>query len=238
MPTTIDHRHYQELARHPQLILFNSEMTTVGRFITLEGIDGAGKSTNIPYLGELLMERGIDAITTREPGGTQLGESIRAILLEHQGEIPISNDAELLLVFAARAQHLEEVITPALNSGQWVVCDRFTDATYAYQGGGRGIDAQRIQSIEEWVQGSLRPDLTLLFDLPVSKALDRVGQRSPADRFEREARKFLKLVSKSYQTRAKYDPKRIKIIDATAPESNVQLQIREIIDEIFEQQTL
>lgn len=210
-------------------------MTTRGRFITLEGIDGAGKSTNIPYLSELLTERGIDVITTREPGGTQLGESIRAILLEHQDGVPISNDAELLLVFAARSQHLEEVITPALNRGQWVVCDRFTDATYAYQGGGRGIEAQRIQSLEEWVQGSLRPDLTLLFNLPVSKGLARVGKRSPTDRFEREARQFLELVNRSYQARAKYDPNRIKVVDASATETKVQLQIRDIINEIFAQ---
>ena len=209
---------------------------TAGRFITLEGTDGAGKSTNIPYLRQLLADRGIEVITTREPGGTGLGESIRDILLELRDGVSIANDAELLLVFAARAQHLEEAINPALNDGKWIVCDRFTDATYAYQGGGRGIDAQRIHLLEEWVQGSIRPDLTLLFDLPVSDGLARVGKRSPTDRFEGETHQFLESVRANYLARAKHDPNRIQMIDATASESEVRLQIRQIINEFVDRQ--
>ena len=213
-------------------------MTIPGQLITLEGIDGAGKSTNVPYICQLLEARGIEVITTREPGGTKLGESIRRILLEHKDDVSISNDTELLLVFAARTQHLVEVIKPALKDKKWVVCDRFTDATYAYQGGGRGIDVRRIRILEEWVQGPIRPDLTLLFDLPVSEGLARAGKRSPTDRFEREAHQFLELVRTNYLASAKHDPNRIKMIDATAIEDKVRMQLGGIIAEFMERQAL
>ena len=203
---------------------------TPGRLITLEGIDGAGKSTNIPYICDLLKQRDIEVFTTREPGGTALGESIRSTLLEYREDVSISGDAELLLVFAARAQHLEEKIKPALMAGKWVVCDRFTDATYAYQGGGRGIDEQRIGLMETWVQASVRPDLTLLFDLPVTVGLQRAGKRSPTDRFEREANQFLEFVRANYLARKIREPDRIKKIDAAVDQKDVRSQISQILD--------
>ena len=156
-----------------------------GRFITLEGSEGSGKSTNLNYIHQRLQQAGLEVILTREPGGTPLAEKIRELLLDKQNTAMVS-DTELLLMFAARAQHLNELIIPALEQGKWVLCDRFTDATYAYQGAGRGIAHDRIAQLETWVQGELRPDLTFFLDLPVAQGLARAGERAELDRFERE----------------------------------------------------
>jgi len=160
-----------------------------GLFITLEGGEGAGKSTQLAYIRQRLEAAGVTLHVTREPGGTPLGEQIRELLLDHR-QTDMATDTELLLMFAARAQHLAERIRPALAAGEWVLCDRFTDATYAYQGGGRGIDSQRIAVLENWVQGTLRPDLTLLLDLPVNVGMARANGRGELDRFEREQQAF------------------------------------------------
>jgi dTMP kinase len=206
---------------------------TRGKFITLEGGEGAGKSSNIPFIETYLRERGIELLMTREPGGTALSERIRTILLDKQ-EQQMTSDTELLLMFAARAQHLEQVILPALETGQWVICDRFTDATYAYQGGGRGIPPQRIAALEQWVQGDFRPDQTLIFDLPVATGLARAGQRSSPDRFELEDVAFFERVRAAYLQRAKAAPQRYSIIDAAPDWHIVQGQIAAILDSLLE----
>ena len=202
---------------------------TRGKFITLEGGEGAGKSSNIPFIETYLRERGINLLMTREPGGTALSERIRTILLDKQ-EQHMTSDTELLLMFAARAQHLEQVILPALQTGQWVVCDRFTDATYAYQGGGRGIPDQRIAVLEQWVQGDFRPDQTLIFDLPVATGLARAGERSTPDRFEQENLVFFERVRAAYLQRAEAAPQRYTIIDAAPDLQTVQHQIAATLD--------
>lgn len=204
-----------------------------GKFITLEGGEGAGKSTNIPFIQQYLQERGIDVVLTREPGGTALSEEIRAILLDHKQD-NMSSDTELLLMFAARAQHLAEVIRPALAAGRWVICDRFTDATYAYQGGGRGIDAARIAVLEQWVQGELRPDMTLIFDLPVQTGLQRAGARSSPDRFEQENIAFFERVRATYLQRAAQQPARYAVLDAGASLAEVQQQITAILARLLD----
>ena len=173
-----------------------SERIHPGRFITVEGSEGVGKSSNLDFIESLLREAGKDVVRTREPGGTELGETLRGILLDARQKA-ICDDAELLLMFAARAQHLAEVIRPALAAGKWVLCDRFTDATYAYQGGGRGIPFDRIAVLEQWVQGDLRPDLTLLLDMPVEAGLARAGARSEPDRFEQEQTTFFERVRRA-----------------------------------------
>jgi dTMP kinase len=206
---------------------------TRGKFITLEGGEGAGKSSNIPFIESYLRERGINLLMTREPGGTPLSERIRTILLDKQ-EQHMTSDTELLLMFAARAQHLAQVILPALAAGQWVICDRFTDATYAYQGGGRGIANERIAVLEQWVQGEFRPDKTLIFDLPVATGLARAGQRSSPDRFEQEHHSFFERVRDAYLQRAKAAPQRYAIIDAAPELSAVQSQIASILDSLLE----
>ncbi len=197
---------------------------TLGRFITVEGTEGVGKSTNIDFLAESLRIRGKEVILTREPGGTPLAEELRNILLQPREE-RISIETELLLMFAARAQHLENVIKPALERGAWVISDRFTDATFAYQGGGRGIPFHLISVLESLVQGPLRPDLTLLLDLPVEIGLRRASQRSAPDRFEQEKVAFFERVRQAYLQRAQQDPQRVKIIDASQPLTDVQQQI-------------
>ncbi|MDF2180496.1 dTMP kinase [Neptuniibacter sp. CAU 1671] len=197
---------------------------TLGRFITVEGTEGVGKSTNIDFLAESLRIRGKEVILTREPGGTPLAEELRNILLQPREE-RISIETELLLMFAARAQHLENVIKPALERGAWVISDRFTDATFAYQGGGRGIPFHSISVLENLVQGPLRPDLTLLLDLPVEIGLRRASQRSAPDRFEQEKVAFFERVRQAYLQRAQQDPQRVKIIDASQPLTDVQQQI-------------
>lgn len=195
-----------------------------GRFITIEGGEGVGKSTNITLITERLQRAGIDLVLTREPGGTQFAEKIRALLLCHHEE-PIAQMSELLLIFAARAQHLEQVIVPALRAGKWVVCDRFTDATYAYQGGGRGLDSQAIAQLETLVQGSLRPDLTYLLDLAPQIGLERASKRAALDRFEQEKLDFFDRVRQTYLRRAQQEPERCVVIDAAAPLEAVQAEI-------------
>ena len=204
-----------------------------GLFITLEGPEGAGKSTNREYLAERLREQGIDVLLTREPGGTPLAERIRELLLDPSDE-PMAADAELLLVFAARAQHLQQVIRPALAKGSVVLCDRFTDATYAYQGGGRGLSIERIAQLEQFVQGELRPDLTLIFDLPVEIGLARAAARGRLDRFEQEGRGFFEAVRQAYLQRAKQAPQRYRVLDAGQTLAQVQADIDALLPSLLE----
>lgn len=203
-----------------------------GKFITIEGGEGGGKSTNLDFVRDYLERAGIEVVVTREPGGTALGEDIRALLLGHRHD-GMSQDTELLLMFAARAEHLAKVICPALESGKWVLCDRFTDATYAYQGGGRGIPAARIAQLEEWVQGALRPDLTLLLDLPVEVGLERAGRRSDPDRFEREKTEFFERVRKTYLDLANGNAERFRVIDASGSFPEVQTSIAAVLEQLL-----
>ena len=204
-----------------------------GLFITLEGPEGAGKTTNREFLAERLCAAGRETLLTREPGGTPLAERIRELLLAPTDE-PMASDTELLLMFAARAQHLDQVIRPALAAGKVVLCDRFTDATYAYQGGGRGLSEARIAVLEDFVQGTLRPDLTLVFDLPVEVGLARAAARGRLDRFEQEGRAFFEAVRQTYLRRAAGDPQRYRIIDAGQPLSDVQCQLERLLPELLE----
>lgn len=183
------------------------------KLITVEGIEGVGKSTHIGFICDLLRARGIDVVATREPGGTRLGERIRDLLLDHSSPA-MHPDTELLLIFAARAEHIHQVVLPALAAGRWVVCDRFTDASYAYQGGGRGIAGSRIAALERWALGDLQPHLTLLLDACVETALARMKGRRGADRFECEAVNFFIRVRRAYLERAAQQPQRICVIDA------------------------
>ena len=203
-----------------------------GCFVTLEGSEGAGKSTCMETVRAILSHRGIDVVTTREPGGTALGERLRAILLD-PGIEGISADVELLMMFAARAQHIHDVIEPALSRGSWVISDRFTDASYAYQGGGRGLQSHRIAELENWVQGKLRPDLTLLLDTPVELGLERAGNRSQPDRFEAENLAFFDRVRATYLARADSEPQRIRVIatDQTLDEvkSGIEQTLRDFL---------
>ena len=204
---------------------------TRGKFITIEGVEGVGKTTSIAFIESYFNQLGQSILLTREPGGTPLAEKIRDLLLDAR-QTSMADDTELLLMFAARAQHLNEKIIPSLNSGQWVICDRFTDATYAYQGGGRGIDQSRIASLEEWVQGSLRPDMTLLLDLPVELGLKRAGERSEPDRFEQEKQAFFERVRACYLSMAAAEPQRYRIIDANGSVEEVQSRIKVVLDEL------
>ncbi|MBL1261699.1 MAG: dTMP kinase [Thiotrichaceae bacterium] len=206
-----------------------------GCFITVEGTEGVGKSSNITFIQETLQAAGIDVVATREPGGTPLGEEVRELLLDHRHS-GMSSDAELLLMFAARAQHIKQLIQPALNQGQWVLCDRFTDATYAYQGGGRGISNERIATLENWVQGTLRPDITVLLDLPVDIGLARAAIRGVADRFEKEQQAFFEQVRNAYLAQAETQPKRYRIIDASRTLEAVQQQIAGVLQLILAEQ--
>jgi dTMP kinase len=195
-----------------------------GRFITVEGIEGVGKSTQLAFMREYLEAAGQQVVLTREPGGTSLGEEIRALVLGQRRERMVA-DAELLLMFAARAEHIHKIILPALHKGFWVLCDRFTDATYAYQGGGRAVPWDRIAVLENWVQGTLRPDLTLLFDLPVEKGLARAGRRGQTDRFESEDIAFFERVRRAYLELVKADPERYQVIDANRPIALVRVEL-------------
>ena len=196
-----------------------------GRFIVVDGGEGAGKTTQLAFMHAFLERAGKRVISTREPGGTALGEAIRALLLDHRhGDMALT--AETLLVFAARAEHLERVIRPALVAGYWVLCDRFTDATYAYQGGGRGLPSADIAVLETWVQGDLKPDLTLLFDLPVAVGLERAGRRGAADRFERETIEFHNAVRAGFITIARMHPERCVVIDASEGADQVFVNLR------------
>ena len=203
-----------------------------GILVTIEGGEGAGKSTSLNYLESVLTNAGCVLVLTREPGGTAVGERVRDILL-HSKDLHIEAEAELLLMFAARMQHINEVIRPALASGKVVVCDRFTDASYAYQGGGRGLDANRIAELEQWVQADFRPNLTLLFDIPVEQGLARAGARSEPDRFEREHNAFFDRVRATYLQRAHAEPDRITVIDASQDIKGVQQQLDPIIRRII-----
>ncbi len=205
-----------------------------GLFITLEGPEGAGKSTNRDYLAERLRAQGIDVLLTREPGGTPLAERIRELLLTPSDDEDMAADTELLLVFAARAQHLARVIRPALARGSVVLCDRFTDATYAYQGGGRGLSAARIAALEDFVQGALRPDLTLIFDLPIEVGLARAAARGRLDRFEQEGREFFDAVRGTYLRRAAEQPQRYRILNAAQSLSQVQHALDALLPELLE----
>lgn len=201
-------------------------MTQRGLFITVEGSEGVGKSTNLQLIADCLTAAGKPLVRTREPGGTPLAEKVRNLLLTVGDEV-LDPSAELLLIFAARAQHLARVIEPALAAGQWVLCDRFTDATYAYQGGGRGLDMSHIAALERLVQGELKPDLTVLLDAPVEVGLARAADRSEPDRFERERRDFFEAVRSTYLSRAQAEPERFLIIDAGQPLVEVQAVLRQ-----------
>jgi dTMP kinase len=198
----------------------------MGKFITLEGIEGVGKTSNLLYIQELLQASGHDCVVTREPGGTSLGEALRGLLLSHSDE-NMSPDAEMLMMFAARAEHLSKVILPALSSGKTVLCDRFTEATYAYQGGGRQLDVDKISGLETWVQGDLRPDLTIVLDAPVEIGRARAGSRSEPDRIEKEQDEFFQRVRAAYIDLAEKNPQRICLVDASKELAAVQDQIRD-----------
>ena len=198
----------------------------MGKFITLEGIEGVGKTSNLRFIKELLESSGHDCVVTREPGGTNLGEALRGLLLSHSDD-NMSADAELLMMFAARAEHLSKVIRPALDNDQTVLCDRFTEATYAYQGGGRLLDVDKISELEDWVQGDLRPDLTVILDAPVEIGRARAGRRSEPDRIEKEQDDFFQRVREAYIELANHYPHRICLVDASVGIDAVQQQIRE-----------
>ena len=205
-----------------------------GKFITLEGGEGVGKTTNIPFIKQYLEKQAIDVVVTREPGGTQLAERIRGLLLQDDHEESLADHAEILLIFAARAQHINHVIKPALDEGRWVLCDRFTDATYAYQGGGRGMSLEAITWLENFVQGNLRPDLTLLLDMPVGAGMHRAKNRGGViDRFESEHLQFFSQVRQIYLQQAQQYPDRIKIIKADQALDAVQKDIIEEIKKIL-----
>jgi dTMP kinase len=204
-----------------------------GAFVTVEGIEGAGKSTCLNLVARRITDRGHAVHTTREPGGTALGEALRELLLGHRHD-GMGDDTELLLMFAARAEHLHAVVEPALAVGTWVVCDRFTDATFAYQGYGRGVDLQRIAELERWVQGDRRPDLTLLLDLPAELGLRRAGERSRPDRFERQALDFFTRVRDGYLQRAAAEPRRFAVVDAAVPLAQVSRRIVGITDRFLD----
>ena len=205
-----------------------------GGFITLEGIEGAGKSSQIAPLSSVLRTHGLEVVTTREPGGSPIAERLRTLLLDPDNR-DMGDTAELLLMFAARAEHLEKRIRPALDAGHWVICDRFTDATYAYQGGGRGVDPVRIGILEELVQGSLRPDLTLVFDLPPALGLARArARRGQVDRFEVETQGFFEAARGVYLERARAMPERYRVIDATAPMEEVTQRIAIEVRQLLE----
>ncbi|MDR4514029.1 dTMP kinase [Nitrosomonas sp.] len=199
-----------------------------GKFITLEGTDGAGKSTQLEYLTALLQQKGQTLVVTREPGGTPLGERLRALLLDQSNAM--HRETEALLMFAARREHIDKVITPALQNGTWVISDRFTDASFAYQGGGRGLNWDKLTLLEQWVQDGLQPDLTLFFDVPVEVGLQRISTIKTPDRFEREQQDFFQRVRDAYLARARQHPRRIHIIDARQSVSAVRAEVASIIE--------
>ena len=202
-----------------------------GRFITLEGGEGAGKSSNLDWLAERLRAAGKTVLITREPGGTPLAESIRHVLLAPTDE-KMADDTELLLVFAARAQHLSEKIRPALERGDWVLSDRFVDATWAYQGAGRGLNRDAIARLEQLVVRDTRPDMTLLFDVPVEVGMARAGKRAALDRIEQEDRAFFDRIRQCYLARAAQEPNRFRTVDASQPLESVQQQLARIVEEM------
>ena len=204
---------------------------TQGKFITLEGIDGAGKSTQLAWIVELLQHAGLHTVLTREPGGTPLGEQLRALLLDKS--MTMHPETEALLMFAARREHLDKVILPALVQGQWVISDRFSDASFAYQGGGRGLDTGKLEILEHWVQGVLQPDLTLYFDVPVEVGQQRVSQIKDVDRFEKEQAGFFQRVRAAYLDRARQFPGRIKIIDSSQSLAEVKAAVEQTLQPLL-----
>jgi dTMP kinase len=202
-----------------------------GKFITIEGTEGAGKSTNLEFIQEYLEKKQVDFITTREPGGTPIAEKIRDLLLDKSNK-SLCHDAELLLMFAARAQHINELILPALKRGQWVISDRFTDATYAYQGGGRGLQWYKIEQLENFVQGDLRPDATILLDIPVELGMERVRGRGETDRFEEETMAFFERIRAAYLKLADDFPDRFHVVDTRPELAQVKQQLQAVLDRL------
>jgi len=200
-------------------------MMSNAKFITFEGVDGAGKSTHLTWFADALRQRGPDVLVTREPGGTPLGEQLREILLNQ----PMSIGTEALLMFAARLEHIEEVIKPALHAGKWVISDRFSDASFAYQGGGRGMDWDKLSQLEQWVHPDLQPDLTLFFDVPVEVARQRLANNASLDRFEQEQADFFERVRAGYHKRVLQNPQRYRVIDAAQPMDYVKQKLEEVI---------
>ncbi|CPL49339.1 dTMP kinase [Bordetella pertussis] len=206
-------------------------MTPRGRFITLEGVDGAGKSTHTAWMVQALRDLGLTVLATREPGGTPVGEKLRELLLSE----PMALETEILLMFAARCEHVREVIAPALARGEWVVCDRFTDASYAYQGGGRQLGAARVAALEQWVHPDLQPDRTWLFDVPLDVARARLARSRQLDRFEREEDAFFERTRAAYHERARSSDGRIRIIDSSRPLEVVRAQLDSEVRELVAQ---
>jgi len=196
-----------------------------GKFITLEGMDGAGKSTHIPDIIKLLELKGVEVISTREPGGTLLGEQLRTLLLNEA----MHPETETLLMFAARREHISQIIEPALARGAWVLSDRFTDATYAYQSGGRGVLANKVIELEAWVQGDLQPDLTLLFDVPVEVSVVRLASARAPDKFERESAEFFTKIRNAYLDRANKNPNRFCMINSNQALDDVKVEVKNVI---------
>jgi len=197
----------------------------MSKFITFEGVDGAGKSTHLAWFADTLRQRGVDVVVTREPGGTPLGEQLREMLLNQS----MSIGTEAMLMFAARLEHVEQVIRPALLAGKWVISDRFSDASFAYQGGGRGMDWEKLKQLEQWVHPDLQPDLTLFFDVPVEVARQRLANNATLDRFEQEQSDFFERVRTGYHKRVQENPRRYAVIDAAQPLEKVTQQLESII---------
>ena len=202
---------------------------THGKFITLEGIDGAGKSTHLAFIAEYLRATGKQVVVTREPGGTPLGEMLRDLVLSQAMHV----ETETLIMFASRREHIDKVIVPALEKGIWIISDRFTDATYAYQGGGRGIAAERLKMLENWVQGSLQPDLTFLFDVPVEVSRERLALNMSLDRFEQEKQEFFMRVRAAYLACAAAQPQRIRVIDSSRSIADIQTELTGLIERVL-----
>jgi dTMP kinase len=203
-----------------------------GKFISFEGVDGAGKSTHVGAVAQYLRDRGLHVVTTREPGGTPLGEKLRELLLHE----PMHLETEALLMFAARREHIAQVILPAIHRGDWVISDRFTDASFAYQGGGRQLALDKLQSLEQWVHADLQPDLTLLFDVPLEVARERLSSGRALDKFEQEKDDFFQRVRDVYLMRAHSFPSRIKVIDSTRPVAEVSAQVEQCVTALFDGQ--
>lgn len=200
----------------------------MSKFITFEGVDGAGKSTHIAWFAEALRQRGIDVLLTREPGGTSLGELLREILLNQ----PMHAETEALLMFAARREHVEQVIKPALQRGTWVISDRFSDASFAYQGGGRGVPVEKLEQLEHWVHADLQPNLTLLFDIPIEIARQRLSNNSSLDRFEQEKNEFFVKVRNAYLARSQKNPARFSIIRAEKTPDEIKVVLQDIVSSL------
>ncbi len=202
-----------------------------GKFITVEGIDGAGKTTHLAWLAEFWRARGMKVRVTREPGGTELGERVRRMLLSPDGPRP-HPETEALLMFAARREHIDKVILPTLASGEWVLCDRFSDATFAYQGGGSAVEWEKLEVLERWVQNDLQPDLTLIFDVAPRLGRQRAGSIKAPDRFEREREDFFERVREGYLRRAREAPSRVRVIDASLGIREIQLRLHDVAEEL------